>query len=251
MKEKEVLQELGMEPREANIYLTLLRREYATASKIAEDIGVDRTTTYDILSRLIDKGLVSYAIKNNVRHFKAAPPQQLLTDLKEKQKHLQKIIPNLLAMEKHAKEETSVELFRGKEGIITVLKSLLRDKKDYLAIGGIHDFSKTIPAFVSQFLKKCNNLGIKGTLICEEGFGDSPEDIIGKHETYKLISKQFVSSTTKIWGDKTAFFVFTEPYHVILIKSKEVADRQRLFFNYLWKQAKEPTKKHKERTLLK
>jgi len=250
MKEETALQELGIEQREAKIYLTLLKLTSTTASKVAEDVGIDRTTTYDILSRLIERGLVSYVIKNNVKYFKAASPEQLLLDLKEKEKHLQEVMPNLLALEHLEKEETSVELFKGKKGIISVLKIILRDKKDYILIGGAQDFCRVIPIFMNQFLRKCHALGIKGQLICEEGFGDNPEDVIGKHETYKLISKEFVSSTIKVWGNKTAFFIFTEAYHVILIQSKEVADRQKLFFQYLWKQAKLPTDKHKEKTLL-
>ncbi len=251
MREEIVLQELGIEPREAKIYLMLLRLTSATASKVAEQVGIDRTTTYDVLSRLIERGIVSYVIRNNVKYFKASSPEQLLLDLKEKEKHLKEVMPNLLALKKHEKEETSVELFKGKEGINSVLKIILQDKKDYLFVGGAQDFCRTIPIFMNQFLRKCYNQKIRGKLVCEEGFGDNKEDVIGKYETYKLISKKFVSSTIKVWGNKTAFFIFTEPYHAILIKSKEVADRQRLFFEHLWKQAKEPTEKHQEKTLLK
>ena len=247
MQKQTVLQELGMEPREAKIYLTLLELTSSTASKVAQQVGIDRTTTYDVLARLIEKGIVSYVIKNNVKYFKSTSPQQLLSDLEEKKKHLQEIMPQLIALEKQEKEETNVELFKGKEGLRTVLKIILQDKENYTFLGGSHEFCTTLPIFTKQFLRKCQALNIKGRLICEEGFGNHSEDIIGKHETYRLISKKFVSSTIKVWGNKTAHFIFTEPYHTILITSKEVADRQRLFFDYLWKQAKEPTKKHKEK----
>ncbi len=250
MNIQQVLQQLGLEQREAKIYLTLLKFTSTTASKVAEDLGIDRTTTYDLLAKLIEKGIVSYVIKNNVKYFKSASPQQLLHDLKEKEKQLQEVMPQLLALEKQEAEATSVELFKGKEGLRTVLKIILRDKQPYTFLGGTHEFCTTIPIFMKQFLRKAHKLKINGRLICEDGFGNHHDDIIGKGERYKLISKKFVSSTTKVWGHKTAFFIFREPYHAILITSKEVADRQRLFFDHLWHEAREPTKKHKEKTLL-
>lgn len=251
MKEEDVLQELGLETREAKIYLALLKLTSTTASKVAEDVGIDRTTTYDILSRLIEKGIVSYVIKNNVKYFKSSSPQQLLQDLKEKEKRLQEIMPKLLALEKEEKEQTNVELFKGKEGMITVLKMIVRDKKDYWLVGGAQEICRSVPIFMKQFLKQCHTSKIKGKLICEEGFGSNLEDIIGKHETYRIISKKLVSSTIKVWGNKTAFFVFSEPVHTILITSVEVADRQRQFFEFLWKQAKEPNKINRNKTLIK
>jgi hypothetical protein len=45
-------------------------------------------------------------------------------------------------------------------------------------------------------------------------------------------------SATAIYGDKVAIFVWDEPYHAILIKSKQIANSYRNFFEALWKQAK-------------
>lgn len=247
----EVLREIGFGQREAKIYFTLLKLTSATASKVAERIGVDRTTTYDILSRLIEKGVVSYVIKNNVRYFQAVPPEQLMLDLRETEKHLQEILPELNALAKTEKENTTVEVFKGKEGLVSVLKIMLREKEDYLFIGGTQEFCEAIPIFMRQFVKKCPSLGMRGKLICEEGFGDGPDDIIGVHEKYRMASKDLISTTIMIWGNKTAFFIFTQPYYTILIQNEEVADRQRFFFNHLWRTSKEPTKRHKEKTLLK
>lgn len=250
-KELEVLKKLDLEEREAKVYLALLRLGASTATQISEEVGIDRTTTYDILNRLIGRGVVSYVIKNNIKYFSAAHPQQLLKDLQEKEEELKEVLPHLIALAKTKKEKTNVEVFKGKEGIKTTLKMILRDKKDYLFIGAAHDFCEHIPLFMHKFLREAHGLGIKGKLICEEGFGDSEVDVIGRHEIYRLISKEFTSTTTKVWGNKTAFFVFTEPYYAVLIESKEITDRHRLYFDYLWKQAKEPTRAHKRKTLIK
>lgn len=251
MDELETLVQIGFDEREGKIYLILLKNRSITASKIAEGAGIDRTTTYDILAKLIVRGIISYVIKNNVKYFQATEPKYILNDLKEKQKQFEEILPKLNAFTKTNKEETKVELFKGKEGIKTVLKFILKDKKDYLFVGGAQDICKTMPIFVPQFLRKAHQSKIKGQLICELGFGSNPEDIIGKSEEYRLTSKKFVSTTTKVWGNKTAFFVFDLPYYAILITSKEIADRQRLYFEYLWNISQVPSKGHIRSVLIK
>jgi sugar-specific transcriptional regulator TrmB len=251
MDEGKVLEGIGLGQKEAKVYIALLARSSSTASQIAEATGIDRTVTYAVLARLIERGITSYVIRNNVKYFKAASPEQLLHDLKEREKRLQEIMPKLLALSAKEKEDTVVEIFKGKEGIITVLKTILRDKGNYIFIGGAQELCRIIPVFMRQFLRECHATGIRGTLICEQGFGDNPDDMIGKNETYRLASKNLISTSIKVWKNKTAFFIFTEPCHAIMIQSKEVADRHRLFFTYLWKQAKEPGKHHKAKTFLK
>jgi len=248
MKEADVLQEIGLEKREANLYLMLLRLGPSTASKLADQTQIDRTTTYDILARLMKKGLVSYVIRNNVKYFQAAPPEQMLIDMQEKERKLESIMPSLIALQKLREEETKVEVYKGKEGIRTLYKMILKDKKGYYWIGGGTEACSRFPKETELFVRKAHLNKIKGKLVLRE----DAEFFIGKSEKYKLIPRQFISSTTTtIWGNKTGIFVWTEPFFAIVIENKEVAESNRNTFNYLWGLAKEPSKKHEKRTKLK
>ena len=60
------LEKLGLEQKEAKIYLALLRLGQATATRISEETRIERTLCYSILSKLLDKALVSYMLQNNV-----------------------------------------------------------------------------------------------------------------------------------------------------------------------------------------
>ena len=66
---KQALLKIGLTGIEADIYLALLTLGPSLVSKIVEKTGINRTNIYDRLKRLIDKGLVSYVIKNNRKHF--------------------------------------------------------------------------------------------------------------------------------------------------------------------------------------
>ena len=73
--DKKILQEVGLSQKEIEIYLTLLRAENLTASKIAEKTGIYRPNVYDNLESLIEKGLVSFVISDRVKHFRAEKPE--------------------------------------------------------------------------------------------------------------------------------------------------------------------------------
>ena len=62
----DVLNELGLEERETKIYLLLLKEGDSSALQIARKVKIDRTTIYDVLERLISKGLVSTYTKNQL-----------------------------------------------------------------------------------------------------------------------------------------------------------------------------------------
>ena len=63
-----VLKNLGFEDKEIKIYLYLIKNPNSTVLQISKNIGIDRTTIYDILERLITKGIVSFIIKNNTNY---------------------------------------------------------------------------------------------------------------------------------------------------------------------------------------
>ena len=68
MKEK-ALRKFGLSDREIRVYIVLLELGEALASKIAQKTDTPRTLVYDILEKLLDKGVVSYVIKSNKKYF--------------------------------------------------------------------------------------------------------------------------------------------------------------------------------------
>ena len=61
-----ILEEVGLTGNEIKVYLALLELGSVTAGDILKKIELHRGAVYDTLDKLIDKGLVSYFIKNNV-----------------------------------------------------------------------------------------------------------------------------------------------------------------------------------------
>ena len=80
------LQEQGLSEKEAKVYVACLELGDTTAGDVSFKSKLPRTLVYDLLSKLIEKGLIAYVIKNNIKYFKASEPQQFIKILKEKQK---------------------------------------------------------------------------------------------------------------------------------------------------------------------
>ncbi len=245
-----ILQQLGLEQPEVKTYLALLDLGESTATKIAERAELGRVHSYQILTRLIEKGLASYIIKNNVKYFLAADPETLLKSLEEKQKNLQKILPELKARQKLTKQDTSVEIYRGTEGLNTIFKMMLKEKEDYYMLGG-GDQACSNPEFESIlkiFLKRAEHAKVKGWILERK----RSHFYIAAHEQYRFLAPEYFSSTTlTIWGNKVATFVWTRPYYAIVIENEEVAKSNLATFKYLWKNAQEPSKEDRKRRLMK
>ncbi len=233
----EILQQIGLEEDEIKAYLTLLKHGSSTATKIASGSRLQRTNTYRILESLIRKGLVSYVLKNNIKYFTPTSPQKLLEDYKKKQKELEKLIPDLEKMSNFHQQEFRGEVFEGKEGLIAVLKYVLREKKDYVVFGEEGKFQEILPHFIPQLLRDLLHLNIRERILIKESRRDKIK--INKNSSIKYLPDTYFSPTmTVVFGNYTAIFDWNEPFHALLIKSAATAQSYKNYFEALWKVAK-------------
>ena len=230
-----ILEKIGLTNKEAKIYLSLLKLKLAPVTKISEESGVDRTQTYDILQSLIERGLASYSLKNNTRHFSPANPNQILYDLQEKEREFRSILPDLKQLLAQQPEKISVEIFKGIDGLKAVYKNLLKSKKDYLLLGTPQIFEKILPIFSKQFLRQVEKDNLKEKII----FSNREKFTKLKNGQYKYLKQDIFNPTDALIYDKhVVLFIWSEPYYAILMRSKEIEQTYRKYFDFLWKQAK-------------
>ncbi len=242
MKHEKILQtleKLGLGDKEAKTYLALLGMGETTATKLAERTGITRTLIYEIADKLVEKGLVSSVVKEGAKHFSASEPEFLLKDLEEKTEDLIGVMPDLNAIMASTKEETKVELYRGRKGLNSILKMLITDGNDYYITGGGQEACHYFEHENRVFVKRAAKAGINGHLLVRK----NDDFFIGKLERFRYLSPQLISLVSNIaWGNKTAIFVWSEPYYVILIENEKIAKSNISTFEYLWDIAEKPTK---------
>lgn len=248
MIEKE-LQGLGLTKGEANAYLAMLELGSSTVGPIAKKAGISYSKIYEVLQRLIDKGIVSFIVRDKTRYYRAVEPSFLVNfldrqelEIEKNRKKLNEIIPEL---EKHLNsggEKQEAEIFVGAKGIRTANEIMFdgAKRKDSASFFYVYkeNFSEVINEFyygISSFYKN------KGILF--KGIGSKEwvrSEYVKKTKSY--IDARYVDfplpGTIDIYKDFVLEVSWGEKPVGILIHSKEIADNYRNYFDEVWKQAK-------------
>ena len=245
MSEKEELENAGLTTRQAEAYLTLLQLQEATVKDIADKTNESRTHLYDTLKDLIDLGLVAYVVKNNIKHFYAAPADKLIDFLKEKENSILKILPALKNYQQNSHKKPLVEVYEDKEGMKTILNDIVRAKKEWLAIGSTGQSPYVLYDF---YIERFHKDRVKNKINLKVLFNDT-KDARKRAEVFSKISlieakylpeTQQSPATIYIYGNKTAIIMWLaigKPF-AILIENEEISSSFRSYFNLLWKVAK-------------
>ncbi len=240
-----ILREVGLTDTEIRVYLALLSLGATSAGKIVEDTGVYRKNLYDALNKLIEKGLVTYVIEDKKRIFQAKSPsnfEKYLHEKKAKIEHQKQEIQNtILEMNfliKQAPAEIESEIYRGTEGIKTILKECL-NYKEVLFIGATGDVENRLPYFWPQYNKKREKLRCKWKLLLVHEARNKPITR-SKYYQYKILPKILSGlNVIYIYGDYVANILWLEKPVAFVIKHNTLANNYRKYFNYLWKTTKE------------
>ncbi len=240
VKLQEKLTEIGLREGESKVYLALLKLGSTPVNKLKEETGLHRTTIYDFLEKLLNKGLASYVLKGNIKFFKAADPQKLIEFLKEKEHTVESIMPELDKLAKFTQEDIKVEVFRGVEGLKAIFSEVLRIGKDYV-IFGIDEtmFKQRFGHIMDNFFIKEKEAGFKERILTRDNV-----EYVYEYETaiYRYLpAESFNPTPTYVFGDNVAILIW-EPLTIIKIKNAELADSYLKYFEILWKIAKDKPK---------
>ena len=76
MEIKKILSLFGLREIEIDLYEKLFYGGQMSASILAKQVGISRTSVYDLLKRLIDIGLIVETTANNAKSFVVQPPEK-------------------------------------------------------------------------------------------------------------------------------------------------------------------------------
>ena len=241
----EILRKIGLTENEIKIYLNLLKTGSSTAYEIGKQTGIYRVHVYDKLEQLMDKGLVTHVYKGAKKYFQATHPSKIKQYLEDKKRELEiqeqrvdKILPELEAMNKLPKEDTFVEVFKGKEGLKYFLKDIVKAKKEVL-ITGIDDqkYQDALPIFMKQYFRDLRNNNIKERVITikKKGIFLFGNELSPTTNYRYLEDKQFNPTNTFIYGYKVVIVSWGTPVTAVMIKNEAIAQTHRNHFEHLWK----------------
>ncbi|HLC66082.1 MAG TPA: helix-turn-helix domain-containing protein [Candidatus Nanoarchaeia archaeon] len=242
----DILRKIGLSDGEMRVYEALLNLGSVPLNQIHEKVGIERRNIYDILNKLIERGLVTYISENRRRCFQLAHPNRLLGYLDEKKEHLEQLkqqvakdIPDLVEQFEHARAEVSAEVYRGAEGIKAVWEDML-NYKDLRWIGSGMYVPTQFPVFFKHWDKRVTERKIKSVHLFRH---ERKSDPFARHfPGSRFLPPEFSGNptVTVIFGNKVAQFLFGTALFAFVIESKELADNYRRYHKYLWENVAKP-----------
>ena len=231
------LLDFGLAEQEAQTYLTLFRLGGATASVLAKEAGLKRTTIYPILKSLSQKGCILVYFKKNQHHYYAQNPNKLSELLEKKVEFFNSVIPMFESMEKKQAKAVGLRFIETKEELENFYNDVLYEYKNkkYRVIGNTNEWEATDPEFFANYRKERSRLNTKVKLLLST-------DSIVSNPTEKSLLRQFkylpekykFKSTMNIFDDKVLIVSPSQSSLAVVIAVPAMVDIFKSMFEIIW-----------------
>ena len=246
-----ILEKIGLSRAEIKVYIALLQLGSVPSGQIAKETDLRRSTVYDCFRRLQSKGLISFIIKNGMKHFEATPPERIMDFIKETKRKIneteqeaENLVKQLKAGFNILKPKAEAQILEGIEGFKTMRRDVLRHSDgEHLLIGAISREDEVMPAFFKDWNKQRQKKKIRIKILHKQSAKEkvvSKKEIMGNFFETKFLPEEIESpAVINIYGDRVVNVLWKDktPLCFLLI-NKDIADSYRKYFNYLWKISK-------------
>lgn len=233
---------LGIEGKQARFYLAALELGQAPVRQIAQKAGISRTNAYDVLARLLHRGLVTQVERGRERkhHVVAEQPARLLRMLDEQRHVLDSLLPELQSIYSSSAVRPRVRFYEGREGIRTVLEDTLGCRsKELLGILSMGDlFNVPGRAEMQDLVRRRIAAGVTLKVLRsrEKDVGDVwPTRATDLRELRYVPPGIVFTMTMYIYDDTVSIISSRRENFGMTIESREFTETQRNLFMVLWR----------------
>ncbi|OGJ19970.1 hypothetical protein A3K73_03355 [Candidatus Pacearchaeota archaeon RBG_13_36_9] len=239
---KEELRKLGLTENEASVYLALLELGSTNAGEIIKKTKLHRNIVYDNLNKLIEKGLVSFVLIRNIKHFEATSSSELKDyiekqkqEILEKEKIANQIIPEINKARESPEMKQEAAIFKGIRGVKTILDESTKTKTELLVFGTGWGAKETLKEYYEQWHLELRQNKVKARILLPiDKKGSYMRPFTAKY----LPASNIMPSTIAVYGNNVLNVIWDKEPIAILIISEKAAESYRSYFNLLWKIAK-------------
>lgn len=245
MKLTESLQNLGLQEKEAQVYIALLQTGRATAYAVARRSGLKKPTTYVILGQLIEKKIAFKVPQRRTMQFVAIEPEELFAMAENRLKNAQKeALAPLQALNKEKSHDTKVSYYEGLSGVRKMYEDFFRENKKGQGVGfyansrNLDSETKQLFEYVRESCAK-DDIKRKGITVFEENnlafLTKEFQKKVGL--SLKAINPKKYDSDVSIEVFKSKIYIFShKDLQATVIDNPDVAKTMRQIFELIWKQ---------------
>lgn len=236
------LKQIGLEEKQAKIYLACLELGETSIKEIAKKAGIKRTTIYDIIDEMIDAGLIKTTTKGQKKKFIASEPNELKAIIKKREMLLDQIMPQLGVINNSGSVKPKIWFYEGTAGLKKVYDDTIAHNNTNMYQWASNDTFGAIEAewlfdYVKRRVKSKTNAYCIAT--------DSPEirDFKSKDKKQlreiRIVPKELYPFKIEldIYGNRVAMISGRDKIGVI-IESKPIASTLKMIFKLCWTNVK-------------
>ena len=237
MNAKESLISLGLSVQEADVYIALLKQGGASASVLARDIGMKRTTAYAILKNLTEKGFSSVYFRSGKRVYHAQKPHKIASLVEQKLQSFNEAIPFFESMDRAQTQKLGLRFIESKNELEKFYDEILIDykNKEYRIIGSTPAWESIDPRYFVKFRENRAKANIHTKLLLTaESKKDSPTDKDLLRQVRFLPKERAFKSTLDIFDDKVLIVSPDLASLAVIVAVPAMVDIFKSIFEMLW-----------------
>lgn len=233
------LQQIGLNEKQAKIYLAALELGETTIKEIAKKAELKRTTIYDFIDEMVNLGYFKLTAEGKKKKYLAASPEELKIIIQKREALLSQIMPMLSSISNVSTSKPKVWFYNGVQGLKEVYSDSLKYSGEILAIGG-EDIVNVIGLdWILNYVKRRVRKQIpvraiiaKTELLEKEIISKSQEQL----RASKIIdrNKYPFPIEINIYGHQRVFFISARDQVAVIIESAEIYQAMKSFFNLVW-----------------
>lgn len=230
----------GLNPKEAEIYLTLLKMKMATAYKIAKDSSLKKPTVYVILESLRQKGFILKTPSKRGTTYTAKSPDEFINIIEQKFTSVLNTLPLLKSIFKESSNNINVFYYEGLKGLEDLCYYKFDEMKDTEMVGFFAKPSSNFKEYETIFTKWGkdlfkNNITIRGITPDHQYMKSQVQNNKEGYRNLKLVDPQKYSSTVSV--DVSLNFVRImdlKNLNGVIIENADLSKAIRQIFDMVW-----------------
>lgn len=250
-----ILESAGLTAGESKVYLALIELNSSSVGAIIQKSGVSASKVYEILNKLIKKGIVSYITDEGKKIYTAQDPGKLIDFLKEQEKKIEEskiainsIIPELRFKKSEKPFEPTVQVFEGRKGFMSIYETILNELEDggkfytYTNLAVTLEFENYFRRFNELRQKKKVTMYIVYQKSCWNLKKEKQEERSKRAYYFPKVcmNEDLIPTTIAINSKACLITMVTDKIVAVLIRNKAMIEGYKKYFKYVWSISKTP-----------
>ncbi len=243
MKLATKLENLGLNRKEAQIYLAALESDETTIQEVAKRAKLKRASLYPIVENLISQGLIHRIVKGKKNKLVAADPKELEKIIQKRNAILKDTLPELEALSfKKGTAKPRVRFYEGEEGVKIFYDDTLREGKEIKTFSDVRKAYEILGPLADEYVRDRVKSKIPIRIIARDDFwgkNNQRRDQSSLRETRLIPKEDFpFEMEVNIYGNKVSFISYNKKnLVVVIIESGEITRSMESIFKLSWKYA--------------